>query len=216
MFHIRIADAEASWVAEFDREQAACYARYGASGAITPPSHGDRTRYIAVMRDGTMVAGIRIHPKSPGVPLPFEAYLELGDDARHELAWRAEDGVAELAGLWSSASVAGTGIGGYVVGAAVAVAPLHGLRHLCSFAHQFNRFTREVGFEPDARVGEHAYPDRRYRSTLNWCDAVELATATPAVRERIFALRAAARAGGRHCLLPMPFQPTYPSASTAP
>ncbi len=195
-FQFTVADARAPWVDEFDRRQSECYARYGASAAVGVPERDDGTRYLRVTRDGAMVAGIRIHPRADRVPLPFEAYLEVDDHLAEQLAWRARSGIAELAGLWSSTSVARSGIGGYIVAAAVAVAPLLALRHLCSFAHQFNRFTRAVGFEPDVRVGEHPYPDPRYRSTLNWCDALELPTAAPGIRTHILALREAASTPG--------------------
>lgn len=195
-FHFTVADARAPWVDEFHRRQSACYARYGATAAVTLPARGDGTRYLSVTRDGAMVAGIRIHPRTDRVPLPFEAYLDVDSRLAEELASRTRSGIAELAGLWSSTSVARSGIGGYIVAAAVAVAPLLALRHMCSFAHQFNRFTRAVGFEPDVRVGEHPYPDPRYRSTLNWCDALELSTAAPSVRAHILALREAASTPG--------------------
>jgi hypothetical protein len=206
-FHFCVADAGAPWIGEFHHQQALCYARYGAIAAVTTPEPGDGTRYLIVTHERTMVAGIRIHARSETVALPLEACLAVDEYLGHQLASRAASGVAELAGLWSSASMARTGIGGYIVAAAVAIAPLFALRHMCSFAHQFNRFTREVGFEPDARVGEHPYPDPRYRSTLNWCDALELPTATPQARARIVALRDAASTLGPRAPVPLRFQP---------
>lgn len=201
--------ADVALVREFHERMATCYARYGASAAVTAPSAGALVRYLVVARDGEMVAGIRIHTRHRDGRLPLEAYLREHPVVQAEIARRAPEGLAELCGLWSAPDVARTGIGEHVVGAAVAVSPGFGLRHLCSFAHQFNRFTRKVGFEPDGRIGEHAWPDERHRSTVNWCDAALLPTAEAEVRERILALRAlASRRPGAP--LPLGFQPARP------
>ena len=95
----------------------------------------------------------------------------------------------------------GTGIGGPVIAAAVACAAAIRVRHLVSFAHDHNRFTRAVGFEPDARLGVHPYPDERYRSTVNWCHAFDPATAEPFVQRTIRRWRRHAVAG-----VPLPFE----------
>lgn len=206
-FHFYIAGADdAALVAEFQELQADCYARYGAAAAVaSSPPHAE-VRYLVVVRDGRMVAGIRFHPRRAGILLPLEDYFGDHPVVGEELEARTPEGIAELCGLWSRKEVARTGIGGYIVGAAVAVAPAYGFRHLCSFAHQFNRFTRKVGFEPDVRIGEHAYPDARYRSTVNWCDAISFPTADAEVRTRILWLRAqASRAAGAP--LPLGFHP---------
>ncbi len=190
-FHFSVVgpNADPSLIRSFHEHQSACYARYGAINAMTVPVADDEVGYLVVTREHQMVAGIRIHVRRPNRLLPFEHYFVGDDFVRGEVESRSREGLAELAGLWSAPVVARTGIGGFIVGAAVAIAPYFGLRHLCSFAHQFNRFTRLVGFEPDARIGEHAYPDERYRSTVNWCDAVGFPTADPEVRQRILTLR---------------------------
>lgn len=206
-FHFFMASAdETALVREFHELQADCYARYGAAAAVAPLPPHNEVRYLVVARDSRMVAGIRFHPRRSGVPLPLEDYFRDDPNVHEELEVRTPEGIAELCGLWSRSEVARSGIGGYIVGAAVAVAPDYGFRHLCSFAHQFNRFTRKVGFEPDVRIGEHPYPDARYRSTVNWCDAVTFPTADPEVRARILWLRAqASRAAGAP--LPLGFHP---------
>jgi hypothetical protein len=189
-FEIRVAAHEDPEIVEFVAQQQACYARFGAR--VSPPPDDPLTQYLLVAIERQMVAGIRIHRRG-ALRLPLERYFETNDHLARELDRRTPDGLAELSGLWSNPLVAGTGIGGFVVGAAVAVAPWLRLRHLCSFAHQFNRFTRDVGFVPDPVIGTCPYPDARYESTINWCDAFDLAGAAPHARARILELRTATR-----------------------
>jgi hypothetical protein len=174
----------------FHAQLIACYARYGASAAAIAPPVADVV-YLVVETERHMVAGIRLHRRGAN-RLPLESYFAQEPAVIDALDRRSGDGLAELCGLWSAPEVARTGIGGRVVGAAVAIAPYFGVRHLCSFAHQFNRFTRRVGFLADERVGDRPYPDARYRSTLNWCDAVAVTGADADVREQICRLRHAA------------------------
>lgn len=220
-FDFRLVDAERAFelVCEFQRGQRACYARYGAEVVTASDGSIDRALYLVVHRDGRMVAGIRIHRRERERRLPLERPLSSHPLVRRELAWRESAGLAELAGLWSAPDIAKTGIGGAVVGAAVAIAPALGLRHLCSFAHQFNRFTRLVGFEPDASIGEHPYPDDRYRSTVNFCDAVTLATADARVAEWVRGRRADVERRaleGTHPLDFAAFDASFRSALSAP
>lgn len=185
----------------FHQELAACYARYGASAAVTaPPSDG--VELLVVRRGERMVAGIRFHRRG-AYKLPLESYFDGDPIVCTALGERAAEGLAELCALWSCAEIAGSGIGGRVVGAAVAIAPYLGLRHLCSFAHQFNRFTRRVGFVADEGVGVRPYPDERYRSTLNWCDATDVPGADPDVRDQIHRLRRAAACVTRGASIPL-------------
>lgn len=215
-FHFHVAPvSDRARILEFNDKLAACYARYGASAALRVPDETDDIRYLIVTRESQMVAGMRFHRRRAGLPVPMEGYFDQDGPVRAGLDARTDEGVAELCGLWSAPEVARTGIGGYVVGAAVAVAPYLGLRHLCSFAHQFNRFTRQVGFEPDPVIGEHAYPDERYRSTVNWCDAIDFPTADPEVRRRIQWLRSLAHDVLSGASLPLGFHPPRKIEPTA-
>ena len=197
-FRFRIVDPrERDVVAEFERELAACYARYRVAAAAGAPPAGP-VRYLVVTDapgGDRLLAGVRVHVRDAAHPLPLEHKLPDHPVVRDELARRAGGGVAELTGLWSAPEVARTGIGEWVIGAAVAAADALALAHMVSFAHQFNRFTRRVGFEPDARIAPVAYPDARYQSTVNWCATEAIATAEPATRDWILALRA--QLGGR-------------------
>jgi RimJ/RimL family protein N-acetyltransferase len=151
---------------------------------------------------GAVVAGTRIHRRAPGHALPVERILATHSGVRRGLDWRQPSGVGEVAGLWASPALAGTGIGGPIVATAVAHASALGMAHLVGFAHQYNRFTRRVGFEPDRSLGEHAYPDGRYRSTVNWCDALGLTSADSFFRGMILDLRRRVLRGERLWLTP--------------
>jgi hypothetical protein len=182
--------------------QRRCYEQFGvAAASVEVDVTGGDVWCVVALRGEAVVAGARLQVKAPGRPLHLEGVLGLHSALEEELQARREDGVAEVGGLWATEDLAGTGIGGPVIAAAVACAAAIPVRHLVSFAHHHNRFTRAVGFEPDARLGVHAYPDGRYRSTVNWCDAFEPATAEPFVQRTV-------RQWRRHALVgdPLPFE----------
>jgi GNAT superfamily N-acetyltransferase len=185
----------------FVAAQRLCYERYGAASAVVDVDvSAGHVWCVVALCDERTVAGARLHVRAPGHPLPLERVLGEHPVLRRELRTRGPAGIAEVGGLWAAEEWAGTGIGGPVIAATVACAAALGVRHLASFAHQFNRFTRAVGFEPDPRLGEHAYPDERYRSTVNWCDAFDPITADPFVLSTIRSWRQRALAGD-----PMPY-----------
>jgi len=186
---------------EFVAGQRRCYERFGvAAASVEVDATVADVWCVVALRGEALVAGARLHVKTPGRPLPLEGLLGRHAALEEELHDRRAEGVAEVGGLWATEDLAGTGIGGPVIAAAVACAAAIPVRHLVSFAHHHNRFTRAVGFEPDARLGVHAYPDKRYRSTVNWCDAFEPATAEPFVQRAIQQWRRHALAGD-----PLPF-----------
>lgn len=144
---------------------------------------------------GALEAGARIHLRERHATLPIETALAGNALLERKLADRACAGVAEVGGLWASENRSGSGIGGAVIASCVAYAAVVGVRHLVSLAHQYNRFTRRVGFDPDLEIGPQPYPDARYRSTVNWCDARDLASADTDVQAAIRAMRRDAFAG---------------------
>jgi hypothetical protein len=181
---------------QFVAGQRRCYERFGvAAAAEEVDATGGDVWCVVALRGETPVAGARLLVKTPDRPLPLERLLGVHSALAQELQARRVDGVAEVGGLWAAEDLAGTGIGGPVVAAAVACAAAIPVRHLVSFAHHHNRFTRTVGFEPDARLGVHAYPDERYRSTVNWCDAFDPKAAEPFVQRTIRRWRRHAVAG---------------------
>ncbi|MET0556774.1 MAG: hypothetical protein ABW221_27285 [Vicinamibacteria bacterium] len=186
---------------QFVAGQRQCYERFGvaAASAEVDETGGDVWCVVALCGEAA-VAGVRLHVKAPGRALPLERLLGGHPALAQELHVRQAGGVAEVGGLWAAEDFAGTGIGGPVIAAAGACAAAIPVRHLVSFAHHHNRFTRAVGFQPDARLGVHPYPDERYRSTVNWCDTFELSTAEPFVQRTI-------RQWCRHAVagVPLPF-----------
>ena len=181
---------------QFVAGQRRCYERFGVAAASAEvDATGGDVWFVAAVRGEALVAGARLHVRTPGRPLPLERLLGAHPVLAQQLRARRADGVAEVGGLWATEDLAGTGIGGPVIAAAVACAAAIPVRYLVSFAHHHNRFTRAVGFEPDARLGVHAYPDERYLSTVNWCDALEPATAEPFVQRTIRHWRRHAMAG---------------------
>jgi hypothetical protein len=186
---------------QFVAGQRRCYERFGVAAATADvDATGGDVWCVVALRDAIPVAGARLIVRTPNRPLPLERLLGTHPALAQELGARAGEGVAEVGGLWSTEDLAGTGIGGPVIAAAVACAAAIPVRHLVSFAHQHNRFTRAVGFAPDARLGVHPYPDARYRSTVNWCDAFDPQAAQPFVQRVV-------RQWRRHALIgiPLPF-----------
>jgi hypothetical protein len=186
------------WAA-FAAGQRSCYARYGAARAAADfdPFSG-RVFALAVLDDeGVPAAGARLHVRDEGHPLPIERHFDRQPLLRGELERLAPQGVGEVSGLWASHGLAGTGIGGAIVAATAAHAQLVGVRHLVAFVHHHHRFSDAVGFHRDENLGEHAYPDARYRSVVRWCDTKTLHTADPAVRLAILQQRRVASRGER-------------------
>ena len=181
---------------QFVAGQWRCYERFGVAGASAEvDATGGDVWCVVALRGDAPVAGARLLVKTPGRPLPLEGLLGAHPALAQGCRARRAEGVAEVGGLWATEDLAGTGIGGPVIAAAVACAAAIPVRHLVSFAHHHNRFTRAVGFEPDARLGVHPYPDERYRSTVNWCDALDPVTAEPFVQRTIRRWRRHAVAG---------------------
>lgn len=170
-FELRSAALADAALAAFDRAQAECYGRFGVAAAVVTPERHESIAYLWARHGGEPVAGLRIHRRRPDRPLPLERF-HAGDPALlAAIDARAADGIAELAGLWSAPGWSGTGIGARIVAAAIERAAALGVRHLCSFAHQGNRFARRLGFRRDPLLRPLPYPDDRYRSTVLWCDA---------------------------------------------
>jgi hypothetical protein len=193
MYTIRLVDPRRErilWAAITARQQA-CYARYGASKASAEydPFSGLVFALAVLDGDGIPVAGARLHVRDHGYPLPIERHFAGNALLAGELEIRGREGVGEVSGLWASAGLAGTGVGGAIVAATTAHAPVLGVRHLIAFVHHHHRFNEAVGFLRDDRFGEVAYPDARYRSVVRWCDAKILHGADPAVRLAILLQR---------------------------
>ena len=201
MYTIKLVDPrkERTLWAAIAAGQRACYARYEASEASVEfePFSG-RVFALAVLDGASVpVAGARIHVRDNEHPLPIERHFAGNALLRTELEARAPHGVGEVGGLWASEALAGTGIGGSIVAATAAHAPLVGVRHLIAFVHQHNRFNDDVGFHRDERFGEHRHPDARHRSVVRWCDTKALETAHRSFRLAILLQRRTVSRGER-------------------
>lgn len=188
---LRDPHADPSIWAHFHAQQRACYARYGATGALTEGRLDPAATWMVCVVDsaGTLEAGAKLSVRTRRHRLPIEVVLADDERLAAALEARSSEGVAEVGSLWAARTLAGHGIGGALIAATVAFSAMVGVRHLVSLAHQFNRFTRRVGFEPDPMFDSLPYPDARYRSTINWCDARDISGAEPEVRHAIFEMR---------------------------
>src|SRR5262245_12835712 len=131
--------ADTALLEAFVEAQHACYGRFGVAGVAPAAARvaGLSAWLVSVHgADGALLAGVRVEGRRP---LPVERALAHPALSRR-LAALEPEGVAELCGLWAAPDLAGRGIGGPVIAAAVAVAPSLGFAWLCSFAHDRNRF----------------------------------------------------------------------------
>lgn len=140
---------------------------------------------VALARDdeGRPHAGMRVHLRTPGEPLPVERALGERCAIAAAIAARGEAPLVELCGLWISADYRKLDLAAGVTRAALACARALGARAIVGCAHQHVlEFYRRYGAEVDRELGEHAYPDARYRTCVVWADPVALAGADPAER----------------------------------
>lgn len=193
VLHARLVDPwrAAELASAFFAGQAECYRRFGAEDALVDRRWDRELGWLVCVLDehGTLQAGARLCVRASTSPLPVEEPLGNHALLRWELERRSGQGIAEVGALWASPSTAGSGIGGAIIASSVAFAALIGVRNLVSLAHNYNRFTRRVGFEPDTRIGPQAYPDERYQSMVCWCDARDIPSADPVVQRAIFEMR---------------------------
>lgn len=187
---------------EFAQAQRVCYQEFAAEAAVTEVSPeelaSNRVLYVVARDGGTrgdIVGGLRLHfSHAPGTYLPVERVLTRLSQLGRLLESRRDQGIAEVCGFWIFSQYRGTGLSGALVRAGVAAMPMHGAHLAIALSHHYVvSHWAPIGFQADARLGVHPYPDARYFSKVILLDSIRLTTSEPEQRRKILALRHALR-----------------------
>ena len=171
LFH---AAAEPELAALYHRGQLASYGRHGATAAAerTRDFDPEGVHMVAALGPGLEVlAGMRIHQRRPGQPLPVE--LALGDRCPISAAIDARQPapVVEMSGLWVAESARQGPLAAAVTRTALAACRRLGARSVVGCVHQHVLpFYQRLGAVVDPSLGVHPYPSPRYATQVVFSD----------------------------------------------
>lgn len=152
---------------------------------------------IAYHKDtGEVVGGVRVHVSgTANIPLPFESAVAQVDERVIDLVKkRAEDGTAELCGLWNAKVVAGLGLGiKYLMWAGLGLFKQIGLKTMFALAAAHTlKISLDKGFIIERSLGDNGafiYPKLDLVATcIVIPDLTTLEYAESFERDRIFEL----------------------------
>lgn len=181
LFH---AAAEPELVALYNNGQFASYGRHGATAAAerTRDCDPEGVHMVAAVGPGLEVlAGMRIHQRRPGQPLPVE--LALGDRCPVSAAIdaRRPAPVVEMSGLWVAEAHRQGPLAAAVTRTALAACRHLGARSVVGCVHQHVlRFYQRYGAVVDASLGVHPYPSPRYATQIVFSDLMTREGVMPA------------------------------------
>jgi hypothetical protein len=171
LFH---AAAEPELVELYHRGQLASYSRHGASAAAerTRDCDPEGVYMVAAVGPGLeILAGMRVHLRRPGQPLPVE--LALGDRCPVTAAIDARKPapVVEMSGLWVAEAHRQGPLAAAVTRTALAACRRLGARSVVGCVHQhILPFYQRYGAIVDASLGVHPYPSPRYATQVVFSD----------------------------------------------
>ncbi|SCC49917.1 hypothetical protein GA0116948_11146 [Chitinophaga costaii] len=155
--------------------------------------------YISTVEtdDEKVLAGCRVQLAGGDLPMPIETAISNLDPRIYDIIaeLQAKGGTAELCGLWNSREVAGWGIGSIVMGqVGVALCEQLPITTMVAFCAQATfKNCQRLGFIIKNELGNNGtfyYPKEDLIATaLIIPDPVELTSAHPLVRDKIFDLR---------------------------
>ena len=122
-----------------------------------------------------LLAGMRIHLRRPGQPLPVE--LALGDRCPVSAAIDARNPspVVEMSGLWVAEAHRQSPLAAAVARTALAACRRLGARSVVGCVHQHVLpFYQRYGSVVDASLGVHPYPSPRYATQVVFSDLVTM------------------------------------------
>jgi GNAT superfamily N-acetyltransferase len=183
--------ANAALHAAFHAGLANCYTQFRGDAAVSVPEAADGVHLlVAIDVRGTPRGGFRLHLCRDTDPPPMVHALAARPEICGAVLDKGGEHLAEPRALWVHPDERGSGLGAQLTRAVIAVAPLLGANRLVILSHQYlDRYHAEVGFLIDAGMGEHAYPDPRFRSKVFWCDPVTLVGASSQARRDILRMR---------------------------
>ncbi len=176
LFH---AAAEPELVALYQDGLLASYGRHGAAAAAerTRDFDPEGVHMVAAVGPGLeLLAGMRIHLRRPGQPLPVE--LALGDRCPVSAAIDARNPspVVEMSGLWVAEAHRQSPLAAAVTRTALAACRRLGARSVVGCVHQHVLpFYQRYGAVVDASLGVHPYPSPRYATQVVFSDLVTMA-----------------------------------------
>ena len=171
LFH---AAAEPELVALYHSGQLASYTRHGATAAAerTRDCDPEGVHMVAAVGPGLeILAGMRIHQRRPGQPLPVE--LALGDRCPISAAIdaRRPAPVVEMSGLWVAESARQGPLAAAVTRTALAACRRLGARSVVGCVHQHVLpVYQRLGAVVDPSLGVHPYPSPRYATQVVFSD----------------------------------------------
>lgn len=164
--------------------QLASYGRHGAGAAAerTRELAADGVHMVAAIdAAGGVQAGMRIHHRRPGRPLPVELALADRCPIGAALDAREPAPVVEMSGLWVAEAHRQGPLAAAVTRTAIAACRMLGARSIVGCAHQHVlAFYQRYGAVVDAALGAHPYPSPRYATQVVFSDLVTLAGVAPA------------------------------------
>jgi len=192
MWELRLArsDRHPKLLQAFHRGQARMLGAIGALRVLTAPTPDADVYLVCALDERRRMRGaVRLHRCTAEAPPLAHALGHLP-----EICAAADDkggsNLAEVRGLWVDLKVQGVGLGSALLRAAIASATLINVSRLVAFSHQHQeRSFADVGLLLDPSLGEHPYPDDRYRSKVFWCDPVTQVGATSASRLEVLRMR---------------------------
>jgi hypothetical protein len=207
MLNIRLVDPaeDPSVIDEFYAGQTRAYAEFAAEKAATNVHLRELEQgcvYFVIAQDehtGELAGGLRMYLRRGGAKLPVERVLADNHRLIELLGRQSRRGITEISGFWAQSCWRGTGLPSALVRTAVAAMPMPTLnvQQGIAFSHHHIIYSRlaPLGWVADASVGNIAYPDARYQSSVIWIDPLTLLNAQPEQRSLIFQLRASMRRG---------------------
>lgn len=181
LFH---AADEPELVALYHGGQLASYGRHGAAAAVerTRDCDPESVHMVAAVGPGIeFLAGMRIHQRRRGQPLPVE--LALGDRCPISAAIEARRPapVVEMSGLWVAEAHRQGPLAAAVTRTALAACRQLGARSVVGCVHQhILPFYQRYGAVVDESLGVHPYPSSRYATQVVFSDIVTLDGLVPA------------------------------------
>jgi hypothetical protein len=149
--------------------QTAAMRPYGIEHIVKPTTFPGAMLVAAEVEPGVPLGGLRVEPRTATHLLPLEQARETHFITARKIGRRAEEGLAELGGLWVSSTSTEPDLPARLVRLGIAVAQAEGFQHLVALCgHHSLHIALACGFRLEPGEPVIPYPDARYRSRVAW------------------------------------------------